>query len=225
MKNYIIESAQRAQNAQKEYELFGRITVQIANPLPSGVNIKSVIKQIENNLPEHIVYDVDAVYIGDFDALNNREVDSLYISGSVLVSNEQGSNKQLFDTLMHEFAHAAEEVASGFIYSDGEIDSEFLGKRVYLFNILKDDYQIDKKMFKNLQFSQPFDDFLNHEIGYENLGVVTSNLFLSPYACTSIREYFANGFEHYFRSSPEEVQRISPAVYRKVLDLLRGEHL
>ena len=82
-----------------------------------------------------------------------------------------------------------------------------------------------KKMFKNIHFSQELDDFLNREIGYDNLGVITSNLFLSPYACTDLREYFANGFEHYFRSSPEEVKTVSPVLYRKVLSLLRGEYL
>ena len=225
MKNYIAESARAAQNRKKEHQIFGRVMVQIANPLPDNVNIQTVIKKIESELPEHIVYDVDAVYIGDFKILNDRQVDSLYLSGSVMISNEQESNKTLFDTFIHEFAHAVEGVANSFIYGDKEVGDEFLMKRLYLYNILKDDYKISKKMFKNIHFSQELDDFLNREIGYDNLGVITSNLFLSPYACTDLREYFANGFEHYFRSSPEEVKTVSPVLYRKVLSLLRGEYL
>jgi ATPase subunit of ABC transporter with duplicated ATPase domains len=225
MKNYIAESARAAQNRKKDHQIFGRVMVQITNPLPDNVNIQAVIKKIESDLPEHIIYDVDAVYVGDFQMLNDRQVDSLYISGSVMVSNEQSSNKQLFDTLIHEFAHAVEEVAGAFIYGDNEVRDEFLLKRLYLYNILKEDYRLNKKLFKSTQFSQELDDLFNKEIGYENLGVITSNLFLSPYACTDLREYFANGFEHYYRSSPEEVKRVSPAVYRKVIDVLRGKYL
>lgn len=225
MIKYIYESATRAQNNRNEYELFGRITVQIANPLPSQVSIKSVLKKIESDLPEHIIYDVDSIYVGDFKPLNDRQVDSLYISGSILISNNQDSNKTLFDTIIHEFAHAVEEVATSFIYSDGEVQNEFLQKRMYLYNILKDDYRLNKKAFVSTKFSQEFDDFLNKEIGYDNLGIITSNLFLSPYGATNLREYFANCFEHYYRSSPQEVRRISPQVYKKVVGILNGEYL
>lgn len=225
MKNYIVESARAAQNRKKDHQIFGRVMVQVANPLPDNVNVQAVINKIENELPEHIIYDVDAVYIGDFQPLNDREVDSLYISGSIMITNDQASNKTLFDSMIHEFAHAVEEVASAFIYGDNEVRDEFLLKRLYLYNMLKDDYRLNKKLFKNTQFSQELDDFLNKEIGYDNLGVITSNLFLSPYACSNLREYFANGFEHYYRSSPEDVKSISPAVYRKVIDVLRGKYL
>ena len=225
MIKYIYESATRAQNNRNEYELFGRITVQVANPLPDQVSVKSVLKKIESDLPEHIIYDVDSIYVGDFKPLNDRQVDSLYISGSILISNNQDSNKTLFDTIIHEFAHAVEEVATSFIYSDGEVQNEFLQKRMYLYNILKDDYKLNKKAFVSAKFSQEFDDFLNKKIGYDNLGVITSNLFLSPYGATNLREYFANGFEHYYRSSPQEVRRISPQIYKKIVGILNGEYL
>ena len=221
MKNYIAESARAAQNRKKEHQIFGRVMVQIANPLPENVNIQSVIKQIESELPEHIVYEVDAVYIGDFQILNDRQVDSLYLSGSVMISNEQESNKTLFDTFIHEFAHAVEGVADSFIYGDNEVGDEFLMKRLYLYNMLKDDYKISKKMFKNVYFSQEFDDFLNGEIGYDNLGVITSNLFLSPYACTDLREYFANGFEHYFLNDIKDLKQMSPYLLRKIQSVLK----
>lgn len=225
MIKYIYESATKAQNNRNEYELFGRITVQIANPLPNQVSVKSVLKKIESDLPEHIVYDVDSIYVGDFKPLNDRQVDSLYISGSILISNNQKSEKTLFDTIIHEFAHAVEEIASSFIYSDGEIQNEFLHKRLYLYNILKDDYKLNKKAFISTKFSQEFDDFLNKEIGYDNLGIITSNLFLSPYGATNLREYFANGFEHYYRSNPQEVKRLSPQVYKKIVGILNGDYL
>ena len=72
-------------------------------------------------------------------------------------------------------------------------------------------------------------DDLIHEIAhsvevkfrYPILGMYTSNLFYSPYAATSLREYFANGFEAFFMG--EDIQRlkkVSPILYNKITGLL-----
>lgn len=225
MIKYIIESAKTAQKQNRDYEIFGRVTVKLNDYLPENVSIKQVIKAIENNIPEHVLYDVDAIYIGNCKPLDDRQVDSIYISGSILVKPEQASNKDLFNTLVHEFAHAVEETAKDFIYSDGDVGGEFLNKRNRLFNMLKDDYKVSKKQFLNVNFDQKMDDFLAKEIGYTNLDLLTNGLFLSPYAATSLREYFANGFEHFYIEGPDRVKLISPAVYHKTKAIIRGEYL
>ena len=217
---FLYESAKLAQENQKQYELYGRIFLHIENPLSKGVSIKQVIKNIEEKLPEHILYDVDSIYFGNFQALNDREVDSIYISGTILVKNTIPNNQELYKTLVHEFAHAVEEASKDVIYSDGEVADELLRKRKYLFSIIKDDYPIDKKLFFNLNYTPQMDEFLYKEIGYDNLHVLTANLFLSPYGCTSLREYFANSFEFYFNDRDQEVKKISPAVYRKIKNIL-----
>ena len=225
MIKYIVESATKAQKQNRDYEIFGRVTVKLNDYLPDNVSIKSVIKSIEQRIPEHILYDVDAIYIGDCKPLSDRQVDSIYVSGSILIKPNQESNKDLFDTLIHEFAHAIEDTAKDFIYGDGDIGSEFLNKRNRLYNMLKDDYKIAKKQFLNVNFSQEMDDFLSKEIGYTNLDLLTNGLFLSPYGATSLREYFANGFEHFYIEGPHLVKQISPAIYHKIHGIIRGEYL
>ena len=111
------------------------------------------------------------------------------------------------------------------IYTDGKLAREFISKRKTLFNMLKDDYKLKEKDFIDIDFNPNLDKFMYQEIGYDNLGVMTSNLFVSPYACTSLREYFANGFEHYFRDGGQTVQEISPVLYRKIGEVLRGDYL
>ena len=225
MIKYIIESATTAQKRKRDYEIFGRVTVKLNDFLPDSVSLKHVIKSIESKIPEHVLYDVDAIYIGNCKPLDDRQVDSLYVSGSILVSPQHASNSDLFNTLVHEFAHAVEETAKDFIYADGDVGSEFLNKRNRLYNMLKDDYKISKKQFLNVNFDQVFDDFLNKEIGYTNLGMLTSGLFLSPYAATSLREYFANGFEHFYIEGPQQVRQFSPAVFHKITGIIRGDHI
>jgi hypothetical protein len=225
MKQYITESALRAQKNQKEFTLFKRIIVSITDPLPDEINIKSVLKDIEKKVPEHILSDVDSVYIGNYKMLQDRQVDSLYVNGSILITNQQPSDKELFSTIIHELGHASEEVAKDFIYGDGKLAREFIAKRKTLFNLLKDDYEINQKDFVDINFNQNFDDFAYKIVGYDNLGLITNGLFVSPYGCTSLREYFANGFEHYFLKDSVEVRELSPVLYRKIREILRGDYL
>ena len=76
----------------------------------------------------------------------------------------------------------------------------------------------------NPKYDLEFDTILYKEIGYDLLSAVTSNIFYSPYAATSIGEYFANGFEAFFMN--QEVARlknISPQLFKKIDLLFKGE--
>lgn len=220
MKQYIIESASRAQLSIKEHVLFSRIIVQVTDPLPPQINLKKVLKMVESKVPKHLLRDVDSIYIGKYEALEKRQVDSIFVNGSILITNNQPSEEELFKTIIHEIAHAAEELASNFIYADGDLSREFIAKRKTLYNLLKDDYELNKKDFLSINFSQSFDDLAYKEIGYDNLGVITNGLFISPYACTSLREYFANGFENYFTIDDRELRQISPGLVKKIEQIL-----
>ncbi len=109
------------------------------------------------------------------------------------------------------------------IYSDGVIEEEFLGKRRRLWSILKsrdlasDD---DRVYFEQPDYSKRFDTYLYKSVGYPVLTSLTMGLFLSPYAATSLREYFANAFESFFLNDEiNYVKQISPAVYNKLVEL------
>lgn len=221
MREYIYESAVTAQKNRKEYLLFNRIIVQITHPLPEGINIKSVLSEIEAKFPKHLLEDLESIYIGNYKPLSDRQIDSLYVDGSIMITNNQPSNKEFYGTFIHEFAHCIEEKFKDLIYSDGRLAREFLAKRKMLYNLLKDDYEIDKKSFMDINFNQNFDNFAYKTVGYENLGIITNGLFLSPYACTSLREYFANGFEHYFLKELGELKEKSPSLLKKIKLVLR----
>ena len=52
---------------------------------------------------------------------------------------------------------------------------------------------------------------------------MTVNLFCSPYGATSIREYFANGFEFYFVKNRKLVKTVSPQLYKKLIEVEKGD--
>ena len=68
-------------------------------------------------------------------------------------------------------------------------------------------------------FAENFDEFLYKEVGYDLLNRLVTGLFASPYAATSLREYFANGFEYFFCKDSQYLQKISPKLYSKILNL------
>ena len=86
-------------------------------------------------------------------------------------------------------------------------DFEFLAKRYKLYQILKaHDYKGPKEEFLNSNFSQQLDDFAFKVVGYERLEFFTLGLFPSTYSVTSLREYFATGFEIYFLEGPKNLK-------------------
>ena len=65
------------------------------------------------------------------------------------------------------------------------------------------------------------DNYLYKEVGYDRLNFIVSSygLFTSAYPATSLREYFASGFEYYFLEDPSYLAKISPILYKKVEEL------
>jgi hypothetical protein len=68
-----------------------------------------------------------------------------------------------------------------------------------------------------------FDYFLYKDVGYEALRVYTIDLFVDPYAPTSLREYLASGFEEFYLGNRLYLKDISNYIYRKLMLLHEGE--
>ena len=130
----------------------------------------------------------------------------------------QQDEEDLFDDLVHEISHSLEEAHGYQIYADEKVKNEFLRKRKYLHDILwQAGYRAPLSFFQDVEYSQEFDNFLYKKIGYDKLASIMSGLFISPYAATSLREYFATGFtEYYLDSNHSYLQKISPAVFEKI---------
>jgi hypothetical protein len=77
--------------------------------------------------------------------------------------------------------------------------------------------------YTNTEYNAKFDDHLYNDIGYDKMRIISAELFYSPYAITSLREYWANGFENFMLSDKILLKEISPVLYGKILDVLRGK--
>jgi hypothetical protein len=131
------------------------------------------------------------------------------------------SEKEILDDLVHEFAHRFEENNSEKIYEDGKIINEYLGKMNRLHDLITQDYDLDYFGityfdFINTEFDEKFDKFLYEKIGYEEIENMAPTLFIRPYAATSVREYFATGFEDYYLEGGLQLKKISPILHSRI---------
>jgi regulator of sigma D len=215
---YIKNSLGKQLLERREYSLFNKVVVIIKDPLPKDINMTSVIRQVEKRLPYQLAINLDSIYVGEFSELDQREVESVYLDGAIFISNRQENEEMMASSIVHEIAHSLEEQFGEGIYGDSEIIDEFIAKRKKLMELLEAQGIIypDKRAYLNTDFDEKLDDFFYREVGYELLNRITSGLFLTAYACTSLREYFSNGFEHYFMGENHYLKRISPKLYSKI---------
>nr|MCS5550310.1 hypothetical protein [Gammaproteobacteria bacterium] len=123
----------------------------------------------------------------------------------------------LLDDLIHEIAHHIETTHNDDIYSDNRLKQEFTRKRKMLeFELKSEGYWTNKYDFSDVVYNRDFDDFLYNKVGGNMLKMVTSNLFVRPYASVSLREYFATGFEAYYLGKKDELYKTSPELYKKI---------
>jgi len=196
---------------------FGSINVVVKDRLPEEISLRTVLRRVENLLPSYYVNNIDAIYVGQFQEFIEKETNAAYKDGALYIINDQSDENDMIDDIIHEIAHAVEEIAGKEIYEDNKVEVEFLGKRKRLESILRsENYEVQKYDFLNSRYSEEFDIFLYRKVGYPLLTSLTMGLFVSPYAITSLREYFARGFEEYYLGDRKYLTNISSMLYNKI---------
>ena len=220
---YIQESISRS----GIYYLNKEIPVWSDDPLPEYINLRAVLDKIETMLPNDYFKYVDAMKIGTFPEMIDRELNAMYNDGVLYVSNFQSSEEDMYDDIIHEIAHAVEDNNRDLIYGDERLMVEFLGKRKRLYSILKSQgYDVTLKEFLNVSYDEDFDMFLYQEIGYTKLNNLVMGLFPGAYSVTSLNEYFAVGFERYYMREGKSLSKMCPVLIKKIdlLDELANEY-
>lgn len=213
MREYILE---KMENSPRRFRL-GGIEVEEVDPLPNGINLDHILKAVEKNFPSHYFKGVKGIKINHLKDFDEREVNALYRDGYLHITNQQDNHQDILDDIVHEFAHHLETIHLEKIYGDESIKKEFLKKRKQLeYEIRSEGYWTDEFDFSDVMFSTAFDNFLYKRVGKNMLKMVTSGLFIRPYAAVSLREYFATGFEAYYLGKQDSLKKISPFLYLKI---------
>jgi len=194
--------------------------------LNDDVDIEFVISKVESLVPQHLCSEVEMIIVGHFKEFEERDINAFYDSGTVCITNNQFDEADMIDDIIHEFAHSVEEPYGMEIYGDHKVKNEFIEKRNMLHDILwKSGYKAPKSFFNNVDYDEEFDAFLHKKVGYDKLQTLCSGIFISAYAATSLREYFATAFTEFFLYSDRHdyLKKVSPQLYNKIFQIYSEE--
>ena len=221
VRNNIAERAKVVLSERKEYQMFGCVHVFIKDPLPQGIDMTMIIKQVEQIVPSCLVQELEAVYVGQFPELVSREVKAVYEDATIYMTNEQDSEEEAIDDIVHEIAHSVESFAGMEIYSDGYLEREFVEKRkILLDRMVNEGYNVDVMQFLDTEYSRDLDYFFYKGVGYDKMAILCIDVFPTPYSATSLREYFAVGLEEYLYGDKKALGEVSPLLYQKITDII-----
>jgi len=227
LKAYIQQKQGKLLEQQTDFYTSTGLHVFFKEPV-ENVDVEKVIAKVESTLPAHLISEIEMIIFGWFDEFEERSLNAFYDGGTLYISNIQDDASDLYDDIIHEISHSLEEPHGYFLYGDKKIENEFLRKRKYAHDMLwKMGYKIPLSVFMNPEYNEELDMFLYEKVGYDKLGPILTGAFLTPYAITSLREYFATGFTEFYLH-PEEhdfFKKVSPELYKKLVSLHNPEKL
>tara|TARA_A100001515_G_scaffold89210_1_gene70904 strand:- start:4486 stop:5157 length:672 start_codon:yes stop_codon:yes gene_type:complete len=217
--NWLEESIKKSKKLKDHYMLRD-VNIFIKDRLPDHIDVDFVIRYAAKRLPNHVLSNIDIIYVGHFQDLVDRDVNALWQNGAIYITNDQDSEMDMIDDLIHEVAHSNEKQYEQIIYEDGKLEQEFLERRKKIAFILKDKgYGIPTGFVYNPDYDKNIDDYLYEKVTYNVLWQLVPGIFPSPYAITSLREYWAKGFEQFYMGKKEDLKSTSPILFSKLMQL------
>ncbi len=217
--NWLKESFARSNNLRNHYKVH-EVDIFIKDALPKHIDVDIVFSYISKSIPSIFFKGVDIIYIGQFDIFKKRQINAVFEDGAIYVTNNQDNGQDLIDDIVHEVAHSVEERYRDMIYGDNILKKEFLGKRNRLYWILQThDYKPYAKIQNTYHYDKDIDMYFYKDVGYEAMWNIIAGLFPTPYSATSLREYFAIGFEEFYIGDRAAIKKNCPYLFSKLSEL------
>ena len=217
---WIHESIKRSKKMRDHFSLNG-VSVIIKDALPQEVNLEFALNYIAARVPFYLTQNIEIIYVGKFPEMEEREINAFYENDAIYVTNEQEEEMDMIEDIIHEISHAVEQNNQEFIYESGQLQREFLAKRRSLSNLLSQKYKVPAEFDIDVEYDRAIDDFLFRDVGYDALNQICVGIFPSAYACTSISEYWAKGFEELFIGETSNLKQMCPVLYRTLALLIK----
>ncbi len=225
-----IEQLKEMVNQSKRTDFYtpSGLHVYFSKTVEDHVNVEKVISTVEEIIPLHLRSEVEALIVGELPEFKDKGYNAVYEGGTIYVTHLQDDDADMVDDIIHEFAHSVEEPHGFMIYGDSKIKEEFLRKRMHLHSVLwASDFKVPKSFFTGIDYDEELDNFLYRTVGYDKLARLCTGIFISAYAPTSLREYFATGFTEFFLHPDhhEYLKKLCPELYKKISQLYFEENL
>ncbi len=217
---WIHESIKRSKKMKDHFNLNG-VSVVIKDRLPDDVDPEFILNYLSSLVPFYLTQNVERIYVGQFPEMKERDINAYYENDAIYITNKQDDEMDMIEDIVHEISHAVEQHNQEFIYGDGGLQREFIAKRRRLSPLLSQKYDVPSDFNINFEYDRSIDDFLFRDVGYDALNQICVGIFPSAYACTSVSEYWAKGFEEVFLGDKDNFKQQCPVLYKKLALLLK----
>tara|TARA_Y100001973_G_C5124860_1_gene294607 strand:+ start:66 stop:734 length:669 start_codon:yes stop_codon:yes gene_type:complete len=209
---------------QKQIKRQGIYGVPIEIKEKINFDLDRVIKQIKKIVPKKAFDGLKKIIITDMSKVGkDLPFNAYYINNIMFVDNKQDGTVDAVDDIVHEISHHIEKKYSDLIYGDKNLESEFITKRKFLYDILAANNMSPPNLMRTTtKYDKRLDDYLYNKIGAK-LNNFVNGLFINEYAATSLREYYGVGFEKYIMSynNHKTIKRQSPVLFYKLEQLVK----
>ena len=108
----------------KNYRLFDKIDISFLAPFQQEVKLEEVIEEIEKKVPACLFVDVDIIYVGKFDFLDEDGVSSRYMDNAIYLNNGTYYESDLVYDITAALAESIEKKYVHLFYENDEIIKE-----------------------------------------------------------------------------------------------------
>ena len=215
MKDYIREKQIKRQG------IYG-VPIQIKQKI--NFDLERVIEQIKKIVPEKAFDGIKKIIITDMSKVGKGlPFNAYYINNMMFIDNKQDGTVDAVDDIVHEISHHLEKKYGDLIYGDKSLESEFVAKRKFLYDILAaNDMSPPNLIRTTTKYNKKLDDYLYNKLG-PKLNNFINGLFINEYAATCLREYYGVGFEKYLMSynNHKTIKKQSPVLFYKLQELMK----
>ena len=188
-------------------------------------DLEKVIEQIKKIVPENAFNGMKKIVIADMSKVGKGlPFNAYYVNGIMFVDNKQDGTIDAVDDIVHEVSHHLERKYGDLIYGDSALESEFVAKRKYLYDILAlHNLNPPSKIRTTTKYDKKLDDYFYNKLG-SKLNNFVNGLFINEYSVTSLREYYGVGFEKYLMSYNYHatIKKQSPVLFEKIEKLIKA---
>ena len=108
----------------KNHRLFDKIDISFLNPYDKGIDLQNVKKEIEKMIPASLFSEIDIIYVGKFDFLDDNHLNSKFMDNAIYLSNSAYYDSDVVFDIVSGLAESIEKKYMHLFYNNEDVFRE-----------------------------------------------------------------------------------------------------
>lgn len=212
----------------KEHYIYNKIPILIKDPLSFSIlnSLEKLVDIIERKIPEALVPDLTAVWVGSFPSFEKTNNLSSHKDNMILLSNSISSPEEFYYSLIYEMNRSTARSYNLMLMADGQLEREYVMKRLAIYNKLTISQRkvVGIEHYLGTKYSSALYKFLYGKLSTSYLERLCNNIIIHYNGLFSLEEYFAITYYTLLTNmssfTEKDLELYGPVVYSKLKMLL-----